>query len=519
MSFFEQQQWSVTTLASVHLGTGQDYESTSYVIDDGVMYAVSETALFKALKPNQLKQINDFSEKGERGLVAIQKMLRDHKEQLKQHSEHIIAIGAGVERFYDKRMNEDGKNFNQMFLPKTASELYTGRPFIPGTAIKGAIRTALMNAKLLRDPRLKPDNPKDSQHILKKIHGFNHVNDDPFKTIKVSDAMGAAASLHKKIVLVNSQHWDDAKKSKAARPSLMETIAAGQVNAFKTDLRIWPSEPGHHKVVESLNDLAKQVNAYYLPLLNEELQRNQSAGYYKPDYSKAIQNLVQDQQFNAALSKGTAMILRLGKFSGAVTKTLETLRSIKIKGQKGSPDKYKSLPNEQRLVASSENGSSHCEPLGWVVLTQRGATLSALNACTNAIYAQDEQLQKLADVAATLTEKRQAFLEQTRTKAAAEAETAAAAEQKANQLAAMTESELQIYQLLERVTRGEGKGSGAGHQLWADTKTVISACHAWSDAEKRALLAAAKQIALHMTIDWKKNDKAKAVIRSIGVTE
>lgn len=518
MSFFEHQQWLVSTLAPVHLGTGQDYESTSYVIADGVMYAFSDSALFKALKPNHFKQISDAADRGDRGLVAIQKLLREQKDELKQHSEQLIAIGAGVERFYDKRMNEEGKNFNQMLLPKTAAEMYSGRPFIPGSAIKGAIRTALMNKKVRENPRLKLDSRDKAQLILKKVHEFTKVNDDPFKTIKVADATGATPTLHKKIVLVNSQHWDDAKKYKSARPALLESIAAGQINAFLTDLRLWPAEKGK-RVVQSCVDLVKQVNDYYLKQLKDELARNSDAGYYGASYSKALQDLLQDQQFANAISTGQAMLLRLGKFSGAVSKTLDEVRSIKIKGQKGHPDKYKSLPNEQRLVASSENGSGNCEPLGWVVLTQKDFELKALNTFAKAIYDQDEQLQRLASVAKELEKNRRAQLEKAEAKAQADAAEAAADAEKAQQLAAMSAAELSIHQLLERKSRGEGKGAGAGHLLWTDLKKAVADSSNWQDAEKRALLVAAKDIAAHLGIDWKKNDKAKTVIKSIGVSD
>lgn len=518
MSFFEHQQWLVSTLAPVHLGTGQDYESTSYVIADGVMYAFSDSALFKALKPNHFKQISDAADRGDRGLVAIQKLLREQKDELKQHSEQLIAIGAGVEQFYDKRMNEDGKNFNQMLLPKTAAEMYSGRPFIPGSAIKGAIRTALMNKKVRENPRLKPDSREKTLDILQKVHEFKKVNDDPFKTIKVADATGATQTLHKKIVLVNSQHWDDAKKSKSARPALLESIAAGQINAFLTDLRLWSAEHGK-RVVQSCVDLVKQVNDYYLKQLKDELTRNSDAGYYGSSYNRALQDLLQDQQFANAISTGQAMLLRLGKFSGAVSKTLDDVRSIKILGQKGSPAKYKSLPNEQRLVASTENGSSNCEPLGWVVLTQKDIELKALSAFAKAVYDQDEQLQKLASVAEELEQKRHALQQKAAAKAQAEAAEAAAEAEKAQQLAAMSAAELSIHQLLERKSRGEGKGAGAGHLLWTDLKKAVADSSNWQDAEKQTLLVAAKDIAAHLGIDWKKNDKAKAVIKSIGVSD
>lgn len=519
MSFFEHQRWLVSTLSSVHLGTGQDYESTSYVVDDGVMYVFSESALFKALKPNQIKQISDFAEKGERGLVSIQKLLREQREELKQYSEQVIAIGAGVERFYDKRMNEDGKNFNQMLLPKTASEMYSGKPFIPGTAIKGAIRTALMNAKLNQNPRLNPEGERQAHKILAKIHEFRQVTEDPFKSIKVADATGCSENLYKKIVLVNSQHWDDAKKSKAARPSLLESIAPGQIQGLYTDLRLWPLEKGQKQPVNDFADLAKQVNQYFFKQLKEELNRNQLAGYYRLVYIKALNALVNDEHFNQALNDGNAMILRLGKFSGAVSKTLDAVRSIKILGQKGAPNKFKALPNEQRVVASQENGSNDCEPLGWVVLTREGVELDALRVFSSCIYAHDEQMQKLSAAINSLEEKREASKAKAAAKVAAEAHAAAIEAEKAHRMSAMSEAERSIHQLLVKVERGEGKGAGAGHQLWSETKVLIAACQPWSEVDKRALLDAAKKIALHLGIDWKKNDKAKAVIRSIGVVE
>ena len=49
MSQLQHWQLAITPLSPVHLGTGQDYEPTGYVIDDGALFEFDGIAALQAL--------------------------------------------------------------------------------------------------------------------------------------------------------------------------------------------------------------------------------------------------------------------------------------------------------------------------------------------------------------------------------------------------------------------------------------------------------------------------------------
>lgn len=515
MSFFEHQAWTVSTLAPVHLGTGQDYEFTSYLIDDGVMYTFGDSALFNALPANQLALIADYANNGIAGLKSIQQLLQNNKEALKLCANKLIAIGNGVDNFYQKRKGGNASNYNQMLLPKTACEPYSGIPILPGTALKGAIRTAWLDWKIHQSSRTAPRHTDRPLDILKQITGFKGVNDDPFKTLRVADAKACHVDVLKKIVIFSSLDWKDSKKSKNnERSGLLETVAAGQVDAFELDWRLW-SGMDKEPPVKDFKALTKIVNDFYLPIFQQELTRNSDAGYYNTEYQAALHNLFADDELQGQLAAGKAMLLRLGRYTGAVSKTLNDHRKIKIKGQKGAKDKYQPLPNEQRLVVSGEHNVHGSQPFGWVLLTEKGTTPAAVTTFARAIFQQDEQLQKLADVAANQAAKRQQFEQEQTEKLARELAYAAEAAAKEQKLATMSANEQLMFQLDERIERNEGAGSGPSHQMWAELRGMILDNDTWPNVERKQLLPLAKRLANHLNIDLKKNKKAKALIQQI----
>lgn len=514
MSFFSHQPWMLSTLSPVHLGTGLDYEFTSYLIDDGVMYCFGESALFDALSPIQLAQISDYADKGVAGLKSIHALLHTNREVLKLHASHLVAIGEGVEQFYSKRKAGTDKDFNQMLLPKTASEPFSGSPVLPGTALKGAIRTAWLDWKVHSKPQVAPKNESRPLKILQQVTEFEKVDKDPFKTLRIADARAVNAQVHKKIVLFSSHDWIDAKKSKSARVGMVEAVAAGQVDAFEMDWRLWFNQDVKPPV-EDLTQLATLVNRFYLPILQEELARNAQTGYYAESYASALSQLLHDHQLQQLMAQGQAMLLRLGRYSGAVSKTLNDHRKIKILGQKGAPNQIKSLPHEQRLVVSGEKNVSGSEPFGWVLLVEQGLTPAAVKMFAATLYDQDAQLQKLAEVAASQQHNREQYqLEQQQR---LEREQAYAAEQaaKAEKLAAMSDNQQQMFGLQERMEKGESKGKGPSEKLWGDLRGLIQICDVWPAAERQQLLQLAKALVTHLGIDLKKSKKAKELVKQL----
>ncbi|MGB1091172.1 MAG: hypothetical protein ACPGYX_03525, partial [Oceanobacter sp.] len=63
--FIQQHHCTLSTLGPVHLGTGEDYLPTHYIIDDGYLHAFDDMALLKGLGPQGLNNLLTLVEQGD----------------------------------------------------------------------------------------------------------------------------------------------------------------------------------------------------------------------------------------------------------------------------------------------------------------------------------------------------------------------------------------------------------------------------------------------------------------------
>jgi len=130
----------LTALSPIHIGTGEVYEPTNYVIDDNKFYGFDEVLFYKSLSNKDRSlfdaKLNDY--------MQIIDFYKEHKEQAKQIAYFECQSSNAVQTQYNKKINKDGrKNHNQLEIQTTFKNPNTFRAIIPGSSIKGMLDTAL----------------------------------------------------------------------------------------------------------------------------------------------------------------------------------------------------------------------------------------------------------------------------------------------------------------------------------------------------------------------------------------
>ena len=74
--FFEHISLALTPLTPIHIGCGEDFEPTNYVIDDGLLYGFDPSRA--ALNVVQRSKLLDVARRG--SLPGIQRFFRDHAD-------------------------------------------------------------------------------------------------------------------------------------------------------------------------------------------------------------------------------------------------------------------------------------------------------------------------------------------------------------------------------------------------------------------------------------------------------
>ena len=159
---------AVTPLSPVHIGSGEDMDPTSYVMDADALYEFSSSALSAVLDEadrNRLLGLVD-GEQGERALTGVRRIyLRERRDGLITHASRAVQAATGVRELYEDRIGTvaqtETKAINKLEIERTFSHPDTCIPILPGSSLKGAIRTALLDRE--NDGRGLEDNEKSRE--------------------------------------------------------------------------------------------------------------------------------------------------------------------------------------------------------------------------------------------------------------------------------------------------------------------------------------------------------------------
>ena len=217
-------QFSLLAMAPIHIGNGEKYTSREFIYENGYFYF-----------PNMGKFYNRMVEKGydqkfERFLQETKPSARNNRLISFLDDNRISNRDFGGYRIVEtgleiEKNNRDSKLGTINEVAKFIRDPF-GSPYIPGSSLKGAIRTILMNTNPDWNNKNAVDfrgrGPKENKKMIpwgaKKGQEFN----DLFNAIRVSDSKPFN---NEQIILV--QKWDYSAKSLTAKslPLYREAIA------------------------------------------------------------------------------------------------------------------------------------------------------------------------------------------------------------------------------------------------------------------------------------------------------
>lgn len=391
----------LTPLSPLHIGCGEDFEPTNYVIDDGLLYGFDPSRA--TLNDLQRRQLTDVARRG--SLPGIQRFFRDHAAAFKPHAHVVMPVCSGVARLYEQRIGKAANveaSGNQVFNKlEIERHVYTGalqQPFIPGTSFKGALRTAwlddLNGERVPHDVEFKRNREAKSSAAMEKRLLGGDFQTSPLRLLKVADLMPTREPEREVLFAVNRKKREVLGRD--GQPLQPKGIAArkdcvlhGQYRLFVADVTLpallqhvgatdnkgKPATPqaqqlNAHGAVD-LRKLARQSNTYHLQRLRRELAVLDGRGLVHPTWKNSINLLLLAQgTLGKKLATGDAFLVRIGRYGSADSKTLtgEGVASIKIMGGKGQPPTFESTTKTVWLAAQTENDQKHLIPFGWAVV-------------------------------------------------------------------------------------------------------------------------------------------------------
>jgi CRISPR-associated protein Csm5 len=352
-------RWAFTPLSPIHIGAGEVFEPTQYVVAQGNLCEFDTASLPQVLQEKDRQDLLRVvtTKDSTQMMLAVQQFFVSRKERLLPIVRQRIPLSIGYQELYDSRIGKVMAHqgaarqiFNSLSIKRAAYRSIDGLPYLPGSSIKGAIRTALLH----RVNRGKPaQGDRDGLHTLqsrllqyRNAQGTSwRLEKDPLRQLRIGDAMPIDTSVQRRIYqAVNRKKApltvrqpDQRGQSERTSPDEYLECVLPQSRAFTASVEVQDlAQMLNRRFSErtpemqfSAGDIAQACNAFYREeILRQELTQMQERGYVDPEWQSAITEFLAK---NAELMRaGKGFLLRIGHHSGAEAVTLPGMRQIKI---------------------------------------------------------------------------------------------------------------------------------------------------------------------------------------------
>ena len=482
MKFLEEHQLKITTLTPVHIGCGEDYTPTDYVIDDETLFAFDNAAVSEALPENARNELMRLvsGNRQDDVLKQIQKLFYEQRESLMAKASHYLPVAKGVAELYKQQEERGRKELNRLGIERTFYNPVSQIPVIPGSSLKGAIRTALLNqvnmdkGQSLHNKR--PENKKLQEDLFE--YQMSKLEQDPMRLIHLADSNDMDRTTIKSEIrfAVNRPRREPVQgrtKGKMAEDKgpyqLLETLPELSVRAYGSRLTIQkvshlhPQQEDKLPAAEfhwSMEQIIQACNGFYRPLLEQEVNLIGQRNYAAPEWKQRMDKLL--DYIKPLLDSDQAILLRVGRHSGAEAVTLNGLRNIKIMQGKDKPAKYELQPRTLWLAADVRDSRSEMVPFGWLLIEidpsdEASTVLEAESRVAGHAKQQwsKEQQRRITELHDKLTKRKQ----QEKTQKQAQLAEQKAEQERQQRLASMTEEDRAIEELKTRFEQDKARGT------------------------------------------------------------
>ena len=255
--------------------------------------------------------------------------------------------------------------------------------FVPGSSLKGAIRTSHLNGVNGGKPlQYGEDRDKGSTQLEKRLYEEKDFDMSPMRLIKVGDMMPAKTvqrsivySVMRRKRIVIDPATSEEKPTQDNLATRKEVIVHGQYRCFSSELTLMllgdlpesDKTPKKRLQPVDLKTLAIASNAFYLPKLQEELKLLSSRRFAGEQWLSVMAKLMAGE-LGSKLTTGSAFLVRLGRFGGAESKSLDGIRKIHIPQAKRIEEKYVSSSHCMWLASNDSKARSDMLPFGWALV-------------------------------------------------------------------------------------------------------------------------------------------------------
>lgn len=367
VEFMQIKPITISTLAPVHIGCDEDYVPTNFVIKDNLLHYLDMAVIADELDESERAALGSKQTIGE-----IQQFFKSKRERFAPLATHLIEVAADIAGDYEKNAGKPTQQvtggapvYNLFPIARTAYNPLDATPYLPGSSLKGSMRTAWLNAVNKEQP-LKANDRADKKNINRNLQqrllGYTSgkFENDPLRHLLIADAHhpedGEAAS--SQILYAVSKKKRLSERGSPELKVYLETVHGLLNDAFTGEIRFTGDKITWAKLCDA-------CNAFYFPQLQGELNHQHLSPMLDTTWRRLLNDLL-NSELNDLRRHHQGFLLRVGKHSGAESVTLNGVRDIKIMGKRGDQPSYRPETTEKRFASQTKKAESGLLPFGWV---------------------------------------------------------------------------------------------------------------------------------------------------------
>jgi CRISPR-associated protein Csm5 len=329
-------KFKIDFLSPVHIGSGNELEPFNYILYDKYIYRINLEKFIINLESDKKYMFLSLIE--EKEYIKLRKFINENCDPLEYG-----LYRSRTSRSFRERFKENLENPKNALIINSFIRINDIDPYIPGSSIKGSIRTALLNYYLKNDYLDKGLLPEIKRNRFGKIKGIdvennllkiknNNAKFDPFRSLSITDIKlnGNCPIL---VGMVINKRLENNRLSDSSKSwQMFYEVTNSLLSSFDYEDNMI-SDIGEIRINDIINeklnfykkitldDIKEACNSFYI-----EKAKNEFDKFFKNDgsYFSILLSNIQEIYKNQ-------FILRLGKFSQFEFITLDNFNEIKPK--------------------------------------------------------------------------------------------------------------------------------------------------------------------------------------------
>ena len=316
----------VTPITAVHIGTGNEFSPLDYVIKE------DKNNKYVYMRFNPERVVSELTEEEKTELMKYIEQ-DDFFEINKMFNEKVTEKNANyisdiTHEIFDKYKTKLKNTENQLLIAEMYRNSSNQKPVIPGSSLKGAIRTAIVN-----EFAKNKDVINDKKKAEKEIMGYYDAKTDPFRNLHITDCEINGEKVQKIADFINfkekRKNGEDFSKMQMIKEHIIGKMLNGDSKGeceitineemFSISKEIDKWKPFKKKI--SLNLIINACNSFYFNNLENE---------YNNFYKHSSHNTLRDngkktiEYIKRIINKDkNECLIRVGQFSQIENVTIE----------------------------------------------------------------------------------------------------------------------------------------------------------------------------------------------------